>query len=202
MGLFLFKKEFMKMRLWKSKLAKMGIIDGIKEVIEEEYDKTSTSIGYSIYVLNCVDTHTILTNYPEILDNSISNKLSETLMDTTSKKYQFTEGKYIWDGDYRTDDKNIQVRYILFNTYNLGHKYGRVLAILLADHPDGSDYPRFNNIILLDNLDIDSPLLDQALAKCKKGMIKAKKWRDKNKEDSILMGRKKYNKKFVRKEAV
>jgi len=190
------------MRLWKSKLAKMGIIDGIEDIIGEEYDKTSTSIGYSIYVLNCVDTHTILTNYPEIMDNDISNRLSETLMDTTSKKYTFDEGKYIWDGDYRTEDKNIQVRYILFNPYNLEHKYGRVLAILLADHPDESDYPRFNNVILLDNMDISRPLLDQALAKCKKDMIKAKKWRDKNEEESTLIGRKKYNKKFVRKEAV
>ena len=202
MGSFLFEKEFTKMRLWKSKLAKMGIIDGIEEMIGEEYDKTSTSIGYSIYVLNCVDTHTILTNYPEIMDNDISNNLSETLMDATSKKYPFAEGKYIWDGDYRTEDKNIQVRYILFNPYNLGHKYGRVLAILLADHPDESDYPRFNNVILLDNVDISKPMLDQALAKCKKDMIKAKKWRDKNEEESTLMGRKKYNKKFVRKEAV
>mgnify|MGYP000855751659 CR=1 FL=1 len=190
------------MRLWKSKLAKMGIIDGIEEVVGEEYDKTSMSISYSIYVLNCVDTHTILTNYPEILGNVITNRLLEAIMDETSNKYPFAKGSYVWAGDYRTEDRNIRVRYILFNPYDRGHKYGRVLAMLLADHPNESDYPRFNNIILLDNISIFRPLLDQALAKCKKDMIRAKKWRDKNEEESNLMGRKKYNKKFVRKEAV
>ena len=33
-------------------------------------------------------------------------------------------------------------------------------------------------------------------------MAKTKKWRDKNKKESSLMGRKKYNKKSVRKEGV
>lgn len=196
------------MRLWSSKLTKIGIVNGIDEVVGEEYSKKSSSsnIAYSLYVLNCTDTHTILTNYPEILDNYICNRLPELLMNATTKRYLFGEGKYIWDGDYVTEDKNIQVRYILFNPYNLGHEYGRILAVLLADHPTEIDYPRFNNIILLDNMDIygnvSSSLLDQAFAKCKKTMAKAKKWRDKNKEESNLMGRKKYNKKSVRKEGV
>ena len=125
-------------------------------------------------------------------------------MDATTKRYLFGEGKYIWDGDYETEDKNIQVRYILFNPYNLGHEYGRILAVLLADCPTEIDYPRFNNVILLDNIDIHGnvSLLDQAFTKCKKAMTKAKKWRNKNKEEGNLMGRKKYNKKFVRKEGV
>ena len=171
----------MKMRLWSSKLTKIGIVNGIDEVVGEEYSKRSPSIAYSLYVLNCTDTHTILTNYPEILDNYISNRLPELLMDATTKRYLFGEGKYIWDGDYVTEDKNIQVRYILFNPYNLGHEYGRILAVLLADHPTEIDYPRFNNIILLDNIDIHGnvSILDQAFAKCKKAMMKAKKQRNK-----------------------
>ena len=196
----------MKMRLWNSKLTKIGIVNGIDEVVGGAYDKRSiySNIAYSLYVLNCTDTHTILTNYPEILDNYICNRLPELLMDATTKRYLFCEGKYIWDGDYVTEDKNIQVRYILFNPYNLGHEYGRILAVLLADNPTEIDYPRFNNIILLDNIDIHGnvSILDQAFAKCKKAMTKAKKYRDKNKEESNLMGRKKYNKKFVRKEGV
>lgn len=196
----------MKMRLWNSKLTKIGIVNGIDEVVGGAYDKRSqySNIAYSLYVLNCTDTHTILTNYPEILDNDICNGLPELIMDATTERYLFCEGKYIWDGDYVTEDKNIQVRYILFNPYNLGHEYGRILAVLLADYPSEIDYPRFNNIILLDNIDIHGnvSILDQAFAKCKKAMAKAKKYRDKNKEESNLMGRKKYNKKFVRKEGV
>lgn len=190
------------MRLWKSKLAKMDIIGVIEETVYGEYNKTGISIEHSLYVLNCVDTHTILTNYPEILDNSISNSLSETIMDATSKKYYFSKGKYIWDGDYVTEDKNIQVRYILFNPYDLENKYGRMLAVLLSDYPSGSKRLAFNNIILLDNINIYRPLLEQTLDKCKKDMLRAKKWRDKNEKESKLMGRKKYNKKFVRKEGV
>ena len=81
------------MRLWNSKLTKIGIVNGIDEVVGGAYDKRSiySNIAYSLYVLNCTDTHTILTNYPEILDNYICNRLPELLMDATTKGIYFVK---------------------------------------------------------------------------------------------------------------